>query len=400
MMWYLALAGLLLAAVVLMLLVKRRQHATYGMHAANRELYESRLQELQVERDQGRISSQDHDIAVLELKKTFVADNADAELAVKEVPASMLIPVVALVGLTLVLYFWVGDSWRQQQYADQAIERLPELSMQIMGNATAQPTAEDVELFALGLRQRLHSDPDAGAWMLYGRVMMQVRQVEQAVEAFERSLELDPQRVSTLIAHAQALILMGSDGELAQAARNIRTVLEQQAANVEALGLLGVIAYERGDFEQAAQAWSLTLRVMDENDPRYTAIQNSLASAEERLAGDIMFVTVTVNITDELRNELPPQANLFVFVRDPDGQRAPAAVVRQPVSDLPVTLTLSEENAMVEGHTLATINSWLVSARLTTGDTIDVVPGVMEARPRLLEKESGQQIELIISEIH
>lgn len=400
MMWYLALAILLLVAVAMMLLVKRRQHSDYGMQAANRELYESRLQELQVELDEGKISTLDYDTAVLELKKTFVADNADEERPIKEAPANMLVPVLALVGITLALYFWVGDSWRQQQYADEALQRLPEISQRIMGDNSIQATPEEVELFALGLRQRLHQDPDAGAWMLYGRVMMQMRQVEQAIEAFEQSLALDPDRVSTLIAHAQALILMGSDANLAQAARNIRLVLEQQATNTEALGLLGIVAYERGDYEQAVQAWNLTLRLMDESDPRYAAIQASMESAEQRISGDIIFLTVTVDITDELRNEMPPQTNLFVFVRDPDGIRAPAAVIRQPVADLPVTVTLSEDNAMVDGHTLATISSWLVGARLTTGDTIDVTPGVMEARPRLVEKESGQQVELIISEMH
>ena len=400
MMWYLALAILLLIAVAMMLLVKRRQHTSYGMHAANRELYEARLQELQVELDEGKISTLDYDTAVLELKKTFVTENLDDERPVKEAPASMLVPVLALVGITLGLYFGVGDSWRQQHYADEALERLPEVSQRIMGDATQAASPDEVELFALGLRQRLHQDPDAGAWMLYGRIMMQMRQLEQAIEAFEQSLALDSDRVSTLIAHAQALILMGSDADLAQAARNIRHVLEQQATNTEALGLLGIVAYERGDYEQAVQAWNLTLRVLDEADPRYAAIEESVERAQQRISGDIMFLTVTVDITDELRNEMPPQANLFVFVRDPDGIRAPAAVMRQVVAELPVTVTLSEENAMVEGHTLATISSWLVGARLTTGDTIDIIPGVMEARPHLLDKEPGQQIELIISEMH
>ena len=400
MMWYVALAILLIAAVLLMLFVKRQQNVTYSIQAANRELYDSRLQELTADRDDGTITEQDYQAATLELKKSFVADNADDEKPIREEPAGMLLPVVLLVALTLILYFWVGDSWRLQQKADDALAQLPELSQKIMGDSRSQASPEEVETFALGLRQRLQQDPDAGAWMLYGRVMMQMRQVEQAVDAFEMSLALDPNRSSTLIAHAQALIMMGSDGDLARAARNIRRVLEDDAMNPEALGLLGIIAYERGDFEQAGQAWGIALQLLDESDPRYAAIENSLQSVEQRLSGELIYITVTVDISDELRNEMPPQANLFVFVRDPDGERAPAAVVRQPISDLPVTLTLSEEDAMVEGHTLATIQSWLVGARLTTSDTIDIRPGVMEARPRLIETESGQQIQLTISEMH
>lgn len=400
MMWYVALAILLIAAVLLMLLVKRQQNAAYGTQAANRELYESRLQELSTERTEGTLTEQDYSAAVIELKKSFVADNADDEKSIKETPAGMLVPVILLVVITLVLYFWVGDSWRQQRTADDALAQLPKLSEKIMGNSQAQASPAEVETFALGLRQRLQQEPDAGAWMLYGRVMMQMRQLEQAIEAYEQSLALDPDRTSTLIAHAQALVMMGSDGDLARAARNIRQVLEVQAMNPEALGLLGIIAYERGDFEQAGQAWRIALQLLDESDPRYAAIESSLVDVDQRLSGDLVYITVTVDISDELRNEMPPQANLFVFVRDPDGSRAPAAVVRQPISDLPVTLTLSEDDAMVEGHTLATIQSWLVSARLTTGDTIDVRPGVMEARPRLIETESGQQVQLTISEIH
>lgn len=401
MMWYIALVLLMVAALVVLLVVRRTQVSSYSMQAANRDLYEARLLELEQEQREGTLSAGEYDAAVVELQKTFVADNADDDKPVQERPAGVVIPVVVLIGLSGLMYFVVGDSWQLQRQADQAVQQLPELSQRIMGETgQAAPTTEELDMFALGLRQRLEQRPDAGAWMLYGRVMMQMRQIEQAVDAFEKSLVLEPNRISTLITHAQALIMMGSDGDLARAARNIRRVLEEQPMNTEALGLLGVIAYERGDFVQAQQAWQITLQLLDREDPRYTAIENSLTDVENRLSGELIYLTVTVDITDELRNEMPPFANVFVFVRDPDGERAPAAVVRQPVSDLPVTITLTEEDAMVEGHTLATINRWLVSARLTTSDTIELQPGVMEARPRLLDNESGQQINLTISEMY
>lgn len=400
-MGYVALAILLIAAVLLMVLVRRQQNITYSIQASNRQLYEARLAELEDERKEGSLNDSEYHAAIMELKKLFVAENSQDDAVIQEKPAGMLVPVLSLVSIVLVLYFVVGESWQQQRHANQAVEQLPSLAERIMGESGSQHASnEEIETFALGLRQQLNDRPDAGAWMLYGRVMMQMRQIEQAVDAFERSLSLDPERVSTLITHAQALIMVGSDNDLARAAHNIRIVLEKQPMNAEALGLLGIIAYERGDYEQASQAWSMALELLSEDDPRFAAIQSSLEDVEQRLSGDLVYITVTVNISDELRNEMPPAANLFVFVRDPDGLRAPAAVIRQSVSDLPVTLTLSEDDAMVEGHTLATIQSWLVGARLTTSDTIDIRPGVMEARPLLIETESGQQIQLTISEMY
>lgn len=402
---YAVFAILLLLAAGLLVAARRAQRADFTVHASNRAIYQARLQELEQERDEGTLTQADYQASLVELKKRFVAENADDGSSneaqkLQQKPASILLPLLLLLAITAILYFVVGQSWQQQRQAEQALQQLPTLSEQILRGGNAQPTMEEVETFALGLRQRLAQDPDAGAWMLYGRLMMQMRQLEQAVEAYEKSLALDPDREGTLIAHAQALIMMGSDNDLARAARNIRRVLEREAMNPEALGLLGVVAFERGDYEQASQAWEITLQLLDRDDPRYSAIETSLEQAQSRLSGDLIYLTVTVDISDELRNELPPQANLFVFVRDPDGSRAPAAVVRQPVSDFPVTLTLTENDAMVDGLTLATIDNWLVSARLTTGDTIDVVPGVMEARPRLLNNDSAQQVTLTLTEMH
>lgn len=397
-MWYLMLFVLLAVAVAVMLLARRQQTQNYTIEASNRALFEARLQELEADRGEGTLSDTDYERAVMGLKKGFVAENTDEEKAIIDKPASIVLPVVVLVVASVGLYFSF-DSWRLQQRAADARAALPELSERIIGDSNAEATEEEMELFALGLRQRLAEEPDAGAWMLYGRLMMQQRQLEQALEAFERSLQLEPDRTSTLITYSQALIMSGSDVDLAQAAQNIRQVIEAQPTNAEALGLLGVIAFERGDYEQAEQAWEMALEVLSPEDPRYAAIEESLSEVAERLEGNVLFLTVTVDISSELRNEMPANANLFVFVRDPDGERAPAAVVRQRVSDFPTTVTLTEENAMMDGHTLATIDSWLVGARLTTSDTIEVRPGVMEARPRLLDKESGQSVTLTISEL-
>ncbi|RUO26351.1 c-type cytochrome biogenesis protein CcmI [Aliidiomarina minuta] len=398
MMWYLALVILLVAAVALMVFVRRKQDHAYTIQESNRELYEARMREMKLEMEEGSLSEEEHAQAELELKKSFVSDNADDEEPIQEKPAGILIPIILLVLIAVGVYLY-GDSWQQQRYADSALQKLPELSQKILVERDQSASTEDVQTLALGLRQRLEDRPDGNIWAIYGRLMMQLRMLDEALEAFERSLSLEPDSTSTLITYSQALIMSGSDSELGQAARNIRRVIEVQPMNAEALGLLGVIAFERGDYEQAVQAWEITLPLLDQSDPRYTAIEQSLEQAQERLSGDLIYVTVTVDITDELRNEMPFNANLFVFIRDPDGERAPAAVVRQRVSDFPITVTLSEEDAMMPEHTLATIDNWLLSARLTTEDTIEVRPGVMEARPRMLSRESGQQVNIIISEL-
>lgn len=395
-MWYFLLALLLVLAIVFMVLARRNQWETWTIEQANKEIYESRILELEEDVRQGVISEKERVHAEKELLKTFVTDIHDPDAKVEKKPAGMLIPTVILVVLAVGIYIYDG-SWQQQQRSDRAHEALPGLSAWLQGDQSAAPRSEeDLWTYALGLRQRLMEEPEPNAWSLYGRLMMQVRQLEQALEAFEMAYRLEPNNYNNLMSYSQALIMSGSDHDLSLAARNLRMVLQQNGTNIEALGLLGIVHFERADFERAAASWDMALRLMDEADPRYSAIADSLQQAQDRLDGTVTTLTVTVDITEALRNEMAWVTNLYVFVRDPDGGREPIAVTRQRVTDFPVTITLTDEDAMLEGVDLSSASSWLVQARLTTGETMERRRGDFESRPMLIERESGRQIRITL----
>lgn len=223
--------------------------------------------------------------------------------------------------------------------------------------------------------------------------------LEEAVAAFERSRRLEPNHIDNLVLYAQTLIALGSDGELAQASGYLRQVLERDKTNLEAIFLLGVVAYERGDYDRAVQAWEISARLVDENDERYAVIESALEDAKARSEGRVLTVTVQVSISEVLRNELPPGAHLFVFIRDPDGGPAPIAVVRQRVSDFPMTVTLTDADAVMTDQGISAVKQWLVGARLTQSGTIEMQVGDMEARPVLVEAEAGKRVELRITEM-
>lgn len=398
-MWYFLLALLLVLAIVFMVLARRNQWETWTIEQANKEIYESRILELEEDVRQGVISEKERVHAEKELLKAFVTDIHDPDAKVEKKPAGVLVPTVILVVLAVGIYIYDG-SWQQQQRSDRAHEALPGLSAWLQGDQSAAPRSEDdLWTYALGLRQRLMDEPEPNAWSLYGRLMMQVRQLEQALEAFEMAYRLEPNNYNNLMSYSQALIMSGSDHDLSLAARNLRMVLQQNGTNVEALGLLGIVHFERADFERAAASWDLALSLMDESDSRYSAIADSLRQAQDRIDGTVTTLTVTVEITEALRNEMAWVNNLYVFVRDPDGGREPIAVTRQRVTDFPVTLTLTDEDAMLEGVDLSSASSWLVQARLTTGETMERRRGDFESRPMLIERESGRQIRITLTDM-
>lgn len=396
-MWILMLVVLALLAVVFLLFARKQQLSTLSTLQANKAVFESRQAEIEEDAKQGLLSNKDLANARRELEKTFVTDvhDPDEQVVMKPAPIIWVMAVVLLLATAL---YWQDGSWQQQREADQARAELEERSRVLLSDSSGMVDQEEMWLFALGLRQRLQEQPDAAAWSLYGRIMIQLSQLEQAIEAFEQSRQLAPNNASNLVLFAQALIMSGSDPDLARAARYVRQVLEATPTNVEALGLLGIIAYERGDFSRAAEAWRITLQLLDDNDPRAASLERSLADAQARADGSILTLTVNVDISETLRNEMPFGATLFVFVRDPDGGRAPIAVERVAISDFPTTVTLTNDSAMTPDRKLSDVENWLVGARLSASGSIDIRSGDMEARPVLVEAAPGRQVNLRITE--
>lgn len=398
-MWYVMIALLLVLAILMLWLARRQIWESWTLEQANKEIYESRLLELEEDLGQGLISEKELILAKKELKKAFVTDVHDPDAAVSIKPVGFIVPSVLIAVLAVGIYVYDG-SWMQQQRSDQAQEILPKLSEWLLGDMDAAPqTRDEMWTYALGLRQRLMDNPDANAWSLYGRMMMQLEQLEQALEAFSKSYEMEPNNYSNLMSYSQALIVSGTDQELNRAARFLGNILQENPQNPEALGLLGIVNFERADFERAAQAWEMALMLMEETDPRYASIQSSLEQARERADGSVMTLVVTIDISETMRNELSPVNNVFLFVRDPDGGSAPIAVTRQRVTDFPITITLTDADAMLDDVNLSSASSWLVQARVTTGDTMDRRSGDMEARPVLVERESGRQMRIVITEM-
>ncbi|RUO61665.1 c-type cytochrome biogenesis protein CcmI [Pseudidiomarina marina] len=376
-----------LAGGLFLLLTGRRQRDQQRTRLdVNRELYEQRKLELVQEREDGLLTQNAFERANNELDKRFVTENTELEqLHDEQVGRNIWLPAVLVVVLTVVLYSLFG-SWTLQRQADEAIQALPELGKKVLTNDSAQTTREELETFALGLRQRLAGEPnDAVAWLVYARSMTALGQLEQAIEAYKKSLSMEPNRIGTLLSYAQLLLQTGDEEMMPEAATMLRRVLEQEPNNQEGLSLLGFVAFQRGDWEQAITAWELLLQQIPESDERYQPVATAVADARERLEATELELTVTVDISEERMADVPEGATLFVYVRAADGPGMPAAVVRQPVSEFPVTVTLSDANAMLPDYRLSQLNQWQVMARISADEQIDAAEGDLDAVPLIID---------------
>jgi len=394
----LVLAVLLLVAVIVVLLARRVQRReSLQRTSENQRWYQQRLQELDEDRAAGRVDDEDYHQARLELDKTFVTDNKDIEQGINWQPIKPWLPMALLIIISLGFYAGYG-SWNLQRQADDALQQLPELGKRVLQQQQEVDT-DTLSTFALGLRQKLQRQgDDPVAWWIYAGLMTDLNQFDQANSAFEKSLTLDPDRTGTLVSYARFLLQNGNESNLQKAGQLLARTLKIEPDNVEAISLSGFVAYETGNYEQAINAWQQLLRLTPESSPRRTAVEQAIADAKQQQQRDLQQLTVTVDINDQLRQQLPQNGTLFVYVTAVDGVPMPAAVKRVPATDFPITVTLSNQDSMLPELQLSSLEQWKVQARVSQDDKIELQPGDLNAEPRVIKAVDAVNVELQLSE--
>jgi cytochrome c-type biogenesis protein CcmI len=386
MMWPLFIAALSMLLLTALFLFWPRRSAPLALQTPA-QLFEERLQLLALARDAGELAEQDFDSAAQELKSQFVLQQQNQlqqdNRARWPVPAALLLLVAVMVSGIYAL----NGHYRQLNDWQQAQLNLQQYGERALLNQGEPLSEQEVELFALALRTRLANEgDDAVAWMLLGRIRLSQGVVEQAIDAFERALKLTPERAPLLLSYAQALILLGDDDSLARAGRAVARVLSRDAQNSDALSLMALIAYEKGDMAEAATAWQMLLQQLPQDDPRYGAVQQRLAElgVAELTAG--RQIRVNLYVAPELK-QANPDASLFLFARAADGAALPLAVQRIPLPEGEVQLALTEQMAMQSGWSLANADQVQVVARMSLSGTVEQRPGDIQAVSDVLSFE-------------
>lgn len=108
-------------------------------------------------------------------------------------------------------------------------------------------------------------------------------------------------------------------------------------------------------------------------------------------------ITVTIRLADALRSRMPDDALLFVFVKAANGPPQPLAVRRFDEYSLPMTLTLSDADAMIPGMNISAFSSWEVGVNVSVNGVANLTTGDLFGRQ--LVDDASQTIELLIDQV-
>lgn len=379
MMWQLIFWGLLMAALSFIFIVWPRQSSA-GQHQTPAQLFEERMQLLATARDNDELAEVDFVSAANDLKQQFLEQEAKAIILTSTRHGwlwhggLMMVLVVSVAAI----YSWNGH-YQELSHWQHAQERMTEFGERALLDQGEPLSEQELADFALALRTKIAKEgDDAVAWMLLGRLWMSQGFLMDSIEAFEKALQMTPDRPALLISYSQALLVVGGDDKLAKAGRALARVLTNDAENMDALSLLALVAYDKGDMDEAISAWTLLLDRLPSSDPRHQAVIEQL----DRLGHTVEVkqertVQLALYVDPSLR-ERYPDASVFIFVRQVDGVALPLAAQRIPVPTGDINLLLTEHMAMQSGWTLASVEDVEVVARFSRSGNVDERDGDIE----------------------
>jgi cytochrome c-type biogenesis protein CcmH len=402
--YILAAAMALLAVAFVLMPLLRRGVTPSGVSARQADLaiYEQRLDEIRQERDAGSITAEQYDQTRAELDRQLLVDTQDSER--QTLPSSQSRSVVAAVLAAVLLPLTAGGLYWELG-AGPAPEPVESLS------------PDDVEGMVRQLAQRLEREPDNGeGWLMLGRSYTVMGQPEKGIEALTRARRLLGDTPEVLVAYAQALAAGGEEPALTgMPAALLDQALEQAPNHQQALWLSGLAAAQARDPEKVLDRWGRLLQTLPPDSEDATMLRENLASLRDGMnqsgtpapaesgsttdsdAG--VGVQVEVTLSDSLTDRASAGDTVFVFARAPGGPPMPLAVARHRVSELPLTITLDDGNAMMPGNRISMHEAVDIVARISASGNAQASSGDLQSPPVRVRPGPDASIQVVIDSV-
>lgn len=246
--------------------------------------------------------------------------------------------------------------------------------------ASAGEAPQSMEDAIVHLEARLQAEPgNTEGWMLLGRSYKMVQRFADSENSFAHALTLAPNDPVTMVELAEAMTMASGDPRFSdRAIELLQTAVDTDGTLQKALWLRGMAATQRGENDIAVANWERLLAQIDPASDIAGTVRSQIAEAQGRELVEPESINIPINVTlsPDLDSQLPGSAVLYVFARAPGGPGMPLAVKRIPRPAFPVLVSLSDQDVLQPGNSLA--GQLQISARLSMSG--NATPGAGDFR--------------------
>jgi cytochrome c-type biogenesis protein CcmH len=355
--------------------------------AQNIEIFRERLEELEKEKNSGTLTEENFQELKVELEKNLLID---AEVNRRQAPV-LKVGQSQLITITLIALLVPTVSFGLYAYLGRADDVATRMAMDAWQQALMSELSVDEAIAQL--EEELARRPqNAEGWYLLATTRMNMNQFDAAVTAFEESLkhlpEETPEYPMVMGQLAQAMFF-AANGQMTEAVlQQVEATLTKDPDELTALGLVGIAAFEIGEYQTAITYWERALRSADGQSAMslQTGIERARQALQEQGGIELPVETpatgpgvrIDLDVDTSIMTEIRGDQFVFIFARAP-GERMPITVERIRVADLPTQVFLSGASSMVEGVSLNDFEKVDIVARISVSGMAEEQPGDFKA---------------------
>jgi len=332
-----------------------------------------RLAELKEQLQTGALSQALYDEQLAELELAL-SDDLDIQSQVKASSsqgrwmASVLIVAIPLLAGSL---YWGLGNYQSLSQVEQA---------------AATPEQEQISVMVAGLAERLQKQPDdALGWTMLGRSYKYLQQNDKAVVAFEHAYKLIGDQPEIMLLYADSLAFVNDQQLAGKPAELVFKALAIEPDNVTGLWLGGMAKAQTGDFAAAMDLWKKLEALLPSGSEALQEIQDLMAKLSTQIPegttqaetkpAETQNIEVQVSLAPELQKSASPGDTVFIYALALSGPKMPLAIVRKQVSELPLTVNLTDAMAMTPAMKLSSFEQVKLLARISKSGNAMQQPG-------------------------
>jgi len=438
--WVLMILMLLIAIGMLVYpLLKVRQHSTLAYRDSNLTINDEKIQELDLDLQEGRIDRQYYKAAREELDRELLIDipAESTETAAdhytniaRRHPALALVISVFVPMMALLLYLDLGMhnaseegfvASRQQQVTEK------------------QPSIEEM---TRKLEAKIaESGGSVKEWTMLARSHKYLGENELAAKAFAVALEQDANNAQLMLELAEVLALNNDRVFSDEARALVLKAQELEPDNPNTLWFAGVAEFQRGYHHKAIAHLTKLLPLTGGDVEVMKSIISVIAKARQAIvdAGEEMpelekmvglehmmaearvaskaasmesaekpaavantsaaHLEILVDISDQVRQKFAANDIVFVYAKAKQGPRMPLAAKRLTLSELPATVVLDDSMAMVEGMNMSAFDELVISARVSKVGSAIAQSGDFIGQIDVLDKSVDTKLNVVIDTV-
>jgi cytochrome c-type biogenesis protein CcmH len=355
----------------------------------NAAIYREELEKLEIERAAGSINGADYEITHAEMRQRLFQDTNEEDD--RSVMGSSKITVIGLCVFITVLsagfYFSLGDATR------------------IAEKNTQQPMTQDgVEKMIIEFAAKMEQDPtNLQGWAMLARSYRILGRNEEAAKAYERSgnfIDSDPQ----LLADYADVLASNANGSFAgKPLKLINQALKLDPNNLLALWLSGTVSYAAGNYKAAVQTWEKLAQQLPPGTEDARSIESSIADARakgglsSKASVNTKGISGKIEIVADIKSKVRSGDIVMVIARKP-GERMPVAVLKVPVSEFPMSFSLTDALAMNPSSPLSQLAEAAIEVRISKTGMAKPEAGDLISAPQTV-KVGSNNIRLVIDQV-